>query len=102
METYKNNIIPFEATHPGILIKDELDARDDINEKDLAKALGVKEPFLDEIIKGKRPLTADYAIILEKIFEIPANYWIKFQTQFEVDKAKIKEKNIEKIKSVEI
>ena len=35
MATKKN--IPFEATHPGALIKDELEVRDDINQKDLAK-----------------------------------------------------------------
>ena len=98
----QNNIIPFEATHPGVLIKDEIDAREDINQKELAKELGVKASFLNEIIKGKRPLTADYAIILEKIFEIPADYWMKFQTQFEIDKARIKKKNIEKIKNIEV
>ncbi len=90
----QNNILPFEATHPGVLIKDELDAREDINQKDLAKELGVKASFLNEIIKGKRPLTADFAIILEKVFEIPADYWMRFQTQFEIDKARIKGKNI--------
>ncbi len=96
------NIIPFEATHPGVLIKDELDARDDINQKDLAKEMGVKASFLNEIIKGKRPITADYAIILEKILGISADYWMRFQSQYEIDKARIKEKNIERIKSIEI
>ena len=102
MNAQNNNIIPFEATHPGVLIKDELEVRDDLNQKDLAKELGVKPSFLNEIIKGKRPLTADYAIILEKIFDIPADYWMRFQTQFEIDKARIKRKNIEKIKNIEI
>ena len=98
----KKNIIPFEATHPGTLIKDELDIQEDITQKDLAKEMGVKASFLNEIIKGKRPLTADYAIILEKILEIPADYWMKFQSQYEIDKARIKEKNIERIKNIEI
>ena len=78
-----NTIIPFEATYPGTLIKDELDARDDI-------------------IKGKRPVTADIAILLEKVFGISADYWMKFQSQYEIDTAKIKEKNINKIKLIEI
>ncbi|MBC6409602.1 MAG: HigA family addiction module antidote protein [Ekhidna sp.] len=98
----QNNIIPYEATHPGILIKDELDAREDINQKDLAKELGVKASFLNEIIKGKRPLTADFAVILEKIFDIPADYWMRFQTQYEIDMARIKEKNIQKVKNIEM
>lgn len=97
----KNNI-PFEATHPGTLIKDELEVRDDINQKDLAKEMGVKASFLNEIIKGKRPITADFAIILEKILGISADYWMRFQSQYEIDKARIKEKNIERIKSIEI
>ena len=96
----KNNI-PFEATHPGTLIKDELEVRDDINQKDLAKEIGVKASFLNEIIKGKRPITADFAIILEKILGISADYWMRFQSQYEIDKARIKEKNIERIKTIE-
>ncbi len=96
------NIIPFEATHPGILIKDELDIRDNVTQKDLAKEMGVKASFLNEIITGKRPLTADYAIILEKILGIPADYWMKFQLQYEIDKARVKEKNIARIKNIEI
>ena len=97
----KNNI-PFEATHPGILIRDELEVRDDINQKDLAKEMGVKASFLNEIIKGKRPITADYAIILEKILGIPADYWMRFQSRYEIDKARIKEKHIKRIKSIEM
>lgn len=97
----KNNI-PFEATHPGTLIKDELEVRADINQKDLAKEMGVKASFLNEIIKGKRPITADYAIILEKILGISANYWMRFQSQYEIDKARVKKKNIERIKAIEI
>lgn len=101
MATQKN-ILPFEATHPGVLIKDELDARPDLKQKDLAKELGVKASFLNEIIKGKRPVTADIAILLENILEIPADYWMKFQSQYEIDKARIKEKNIARLEKIEI
>lgn len=95
------NILPFEATHPGVLIGDELEIRKEITQKDLAKEMGVKPSFLNEIIKGKRPLTADNAVILESILGIPANYWMRFQAQYEIDKARIKEKNIERIKNIE-
>jgi HTH-type transcriptional regulator/antitoxin HigA len=57
---------------------------------------------LNEIINGKRPVTADLAILLEKTLEIPAGYWMSFQTQYEIDKARIKEKNIKRLKSAEI
>lgn len=93
---------PFESTHPGVLIKDELEIRDDIIQKDLAQLLGVKPSFLNEIIKGKRPITADLAILLEKSLDIPADYWMKFQSQYEIDCARIKEKNINKIELIEL
>lgn len=96
-----NTIIPFEATHPGVLIKDELEVRDDMTQKDLATLLGVKPSFLNEIVRGKRPITADIAILLEKALEIPADYWMKFQSQYEIDLARNKEKNINKIKHME-
>jgi HTH-type transcriptional regulator/antitoxin HigA len=102
MTTIHKNIIPHIATHPGILIRDEIDARPDLNQKELAKELGVKPSFLNEIIKGKRPVTADLAILLEQVLEISAEYWLKFQSQYEIDKARIKEKNINRLKNIEI
>ena len=89
-------IIPFEATHPGTLILDEIKARD-IKQKELAAEIGVLPTFLNEIIKGKRPITADFAILLEKALDIPADFWMKFQSQYEIDKARLKEKNIRRI-----
>ena len=95
-------LLPFEATHPGTLIKDELEVRDDLTQKELATLLGVKPSFLNEIIKGKRPVTADIALLLQNVLGIEAEYWMKFQSQYEIDRAKIKEKNIAKIKSIKI
>ncbi len=95
-------MIPFRASHPGEVIKDELEVRKNMNQKELAILLGVKPSFLNEIIKGKRPVTADIAILLEKILGIDADFWLRFQMQYEINNAKIKEKNQKKIKHVEI
>jgi len=95
------NIIPFEATHPGTVLLDEIKARN-ISQKDLAHELSVLPTFLNEILKGKRAITADFAILLEKSLGIAADYWMRFQSQFDIDKAKLKEKNIRKIELIEI
>jgi len=95
------NIIPFEATHPGIVILDEINARN-ISQKELAHELGVLPTFLNEILKGKRAITADFAILLEKSLGISADYWMKFQSQYDIDKARLKEKNVRKIELIEI
>ncbi len=95
------NIVPFEATHPGIVLLDEINARN-VKQKDLANELGVLPTFLNEILKGKRAITADFAILLEKSLGIAADYWLRFQCQYDIDKAKLKEKNIRKIELIEI
>lgn len=95
-------LTPAQATHPGVLIKDELDATPNLNQRILAKELDVQPSFLNEIVKGKRPVTADIAILLEKILGISADYWMKFQSQYEIDKARVKQKNIKKIRNIEL
>lgn len=95
-------LIPAQATHPGVLIKDELDATPELNQRTLAKELGVQPSFLNEIIKGKRPVTADIAILLEKILGISADYWMKFQSQYEIDKARVKQKTIRRVRNIEL
>ena len=94
-----NKLIPYEATHPGILLRDELLARK-MSQKELSSLLGVTPTFLNEIIKGKRPVTADFALLLEKALEISAEYWMRFQSQYELDKAALKEKNIRKMENI--
>jgi len=94
------NPIPFEATHPGVLLKDEMNARK-IRQNDLSFELGVQPTYLNEILKGKRSITADFAILLEKVLSIPADYLMQFQTQYDIDKARIKMKNIQRVEQIE-
>lgn len=96
-----NNIIPFEATHPGEVLKIELDARE-ISQKDFAVEIGMQKTMLNEILKGKRPVTADLAILLERALDIPAKYWINFQSQYDLDLSRIKERNIQKLINIDI
>jgi len=99
METQENHT-PFKATHPGYLLKDELEVRS-ISQSDFAIEIGIHKTMLNEIIKGKRPITADLALILERALEIPADYWMRFQTQYELDAARVKEKNVQKFGNID-
>lgn len=80
----KKRIIPFEATHPGELIKDELVERG-IKQKQLAKEMGIAPSVLSETIHGKRSVSLNMAIALEKVLNIPAEIWMNMQTQYELD-----------------
>jgi HTH-type transcriptional regulator/antitoxin HigA len=99
METKSH--IPFIASHPGGLLKDELEARS-INQIDFAVEIGMHKTMLNEILKEKRPVTAETALLLEKTLGISAEYWMRYQSKYELDLARIKEKNIQKLVNIDI
>ena len=87
-----NELIPAKATHPGILIKDEIECIG-ITQKELALKLGIAPNIVNELIKGKRNITAALAIKLEEILKIDAQYWMQLQAQYEIQTIKIRQKN---------
>ena len=68
----KNNLTPFAATHPGEMIKDELKERG-MTQKQLAMEAGIKPSVLSETINGKRSVSLNVALALEKALGIPAD-----------------------------
>lgn len=99
MET--REYIPFKATHPGNILKDELDSRG-ISQKEFAQDIGMQKTMLNEIIKGKRAITPEIALSLEKSLGIKADSWVRHQAGYELDCARIKERNIRKTQQIEI
>ena len=57
------------AIHPGEILKDELDERD-ISQTSFATDTGIALTQLNEIVKGKRNISADYALLFEKLLDI--------------------------------
>ncbi len=73
--------------HPGELLGEELEARD-ITQKDFAEAIGLRPSHLNELIKGKRNISALLAIKIEKELDIDADIWMRLQVQFDLDSAR--------------
>ena len=87
----KKELIPLAATHPGELIKDELRERR-MTQKQLAESAGLAESVLSETINGKRNISINTAVALEKALGIPSDYWMNLQTQYELDSSAIVER----------
>ena len=88
----KKDLTPFVATHPGEMIKDELKERK-MTQKQLAAETGIKPYVLSETINGKRSISLNVAIALEKSLGIPAEMWMNLQTQYNLDTVKIAERD---------
>lgn len=88
MEDSMTYLIPGEAIHPGEHIRDELGAVG-MSQVDLARRMGVQPSQLNELIHGKRAVTATVALLLERVLGIDAEYWMNLQTRFELSRARI-------------
>lgn len=86
-----NQAIPFEPTHVGEVIKDELAARN-MKQSELSELTGIQKSILNDVIKGKRSLTPEMALLIENALDISATFLLNLQTQYELDCAnKVKE-----------
>ena len=58
-----------------------------ITQNKLAVAIGVPPRRINEIVHGKRAVTADTALRLGKYFGVSAQFWLNLQTQYALDVA---------------
>lgn len=82
-----NNLTPFEPTHPGELIKDELESRN-LTQSKLAESIGVSPSLLNEIIKGKRCVNTEMALLIEAALDVPADLLLNLQSDYNMQVAK--------------
>jgi addiction module HigA family antidote len=80
-----NDLTSSLLIHPGEMIKDEIMARG-ITQKELARQMGVSYTVFNEILNGKRPVTTEYAMLLEAALGTDANIWIGLQNSYNMQK----------------
>lgn len=95
-----NQAVPFVPTHVGELLKDELDARN-MKQSELSELTGIQKPILNAVIKGKRALTPEMALLIESALDVPATLLMNVQTQYRLDCAKLSERVVQQTKVIE-
>ena len=86
-EKIANNMTSSMLIHPGEMIKDEIVARG-LTQKDLAQQMGVSYTVFNEILNGKRPVTTEYALLLDAALGTDANIWLGLQAEYNMQKMK--------------
>ncbi|MDD3727126.1 MAG: HigA family addiction module antitoxin [Dysgonamonadaceae bacterium] len=94
-----NNMIPYELTHPGEIVKEELEYRG-ISQKHFAEMIDVSYTMLNDILNGKRPVSADFALTLEAATGISAEMLVNMQTRYNLLLARSKKENIDRWKNL--
>jgi len=73
--------------HPGELLAEEIEVRG-MTQKALAEAIGRPPQVVNEIVRGKKAITAETAIQLEEALRIPAHLWLNLQTKHDLTLAR--------------
>ena len=76
-----NNLTPAFPTHPGFILKDELECRG-ISQRRLAGEIGIRYTVLNEILNGRRPLTEKTALLFEAVLGIDSEPLMRLQTKY--------------------
>ena len=82
-----NNLKPFTPTHPGELLKDEIECRH-ISQKQLAADMGVSYTVLNDIVNGKRSVNIKFALLCEAALGIPAHILTGLQAEHDMQTAR--------------
>ena len=77
------------TTHPGDVLKEELEARG-ISQKKFSEVLSSPYTQLNEILNGKRPVTTDFALMMEASLGINPELLINMQTRYNMSVARHK------------
>ena len=68
-------------THPGEVLKDEIEARG-ITQRQLAESVGLTYSVVNEILNGRRSLTAKTALMFEAALDVPADALMYLQMKY--------------------
>ena len=73
--------------HPGEVLMADFIGGLGITQNKLAVSIGVPPRRINEIVHGKRAITADTALRLGKYFGTSAQFWLNLQTHYDLDVA---------------
>ena len=74
--------------HPGEVLLEEFLLPMEISQNALARAAGVPPRRINELVLGKRGITADTALRLAKVFGTSEGFWLGLQADFDLEESR--------------
>ncbi len=77
-----------ENVHPGEVLLEEFLVPMGISQNRVARDIGVPPRRINEIVHGKRAMTADTALRLARYFGTSESFWMGLQTDYDLEQAR--------------
>ena len=87
MGAIANKITPLHQTHPGEILKDEIEYRG-ISQRKLAAHMGISHTMLNEILNAKRPVNTEFALLIEAALGVDPETLVNMQTRYNMQMAR--------------
>ena len=71
-------------THPGEMLLEEFLKPLGLSQAELAERIGVSYPRVNELVHGKRGMTPDTALRLERLLGVEAQFWLNLQLAWDL------------------
>ena len=78
---------PTNPIHPGEMLREEFLVPAGLSQRDFARRLGWTTAKLNELINGKRGVTADSALDLAAALRTSPELWLNLQMHYDLDRA---------------
>ena len=79
------------SIHPGEILLTEFMQPFGLTSYRLAKEIGVPLPRVNDIVLGKRSISADTALRFGKYFNLPAQFWLNLQNDYDLRNAAVQD-----------
>lgn len=76
-----------ENVHPGEILFEEFLKEFGISQNRLGREIGMSPRAINEIVHGKRSITANSALRLAKYFGTSPQFWLNLQTSYDLEEA---------------
>ena len=94
-----NDVESSYLIHPGDIILNELDYLG-ISQKQLAERIGVPRSQVNEILRGKRSVNYEFALLIQKALGIDAETMLNMQHSYDISKAKRDKAFLERLQRI--
>ena len=88
--------------HPGEILKIDFLDEMEITPYALARAIGVDQTRISQLIKGTRSMSADTALRLGKFFNMSPEFWLNIQSRFDLEEQRAMNGEYDKISPYEL
>jgi antitoxin HigA-1 len=76
------------STHPGrVLLKEFLEPLE-LTQVNLAQAINIPQNRINELVRGKRGMTPETALLLAEYFKNSAEFWMNLQTAYDLTRVR--------------